>query len=462
MSPQQPSKRSDGSRELEVTRDMLIEHYSPTSMIVDESYQMRYTFGEIDHYLRFATDIRTQSVLEFAREGLDIDLTIALHDAFTQDNSTIVRQGVWVKTNSHERIINLVVKPIPDSQLGNRLKMVIFELVVEGQDLRSPEDIAEADPENAEANLTNARLRQELRQTQEVLQSMTQALQAKSEELATSMEEMRSVDDGVQATSEALRTSKEELESINEELHTLNTQLTDQNYKLTRAKNTLKNFLQSTEIGMIFLDQDLNIREYTSAVTDVFGLRRGDVGRPLSEIAVRIEGQDLIADAEQVLETLDNVEKEVKTRDECWYDLRIRPYRTTSNIVEGLVLTFSDITSQKTTSSYLRELIDTIENGLIELDRDLRVVNANQSFYEMFEVQEEETVGRLLYDLGNGQWNIPDLRHLLTEVIPEQKTVRDYEVTHEFPDLGVRTMRLNARQIDALERILLVITSVSA
>jgi len=594
MPAQPPSKRGDESRELEVIKEMLIEYYSPTSMIVDENYQVRYTFGEIDRYLRFATGVYIQrSVLEFAREGLDTDLTIALHDAFTQDKDTIVRRDVWVKTNGKERIINLIVEPIREGQLGNRLKLVIFELLEEGQNLRSNEVLSPSDDaKDDETRLIIARLRQELEQTQSVLQSTTQALQAKSEELITSMEEIRSANEEVQTTNEELRTSKEELESMNEELNTLNTQLTDQNHELTRAKNTLNNFLQSTEIGMIFLDQDLMIREYTSAVTSIFGLRRSDVGRPLSEIAAMIPEDDLIADAEQVLETLVNVEKEVITTDSRWYDVRIRPYRTTSNIIDGLVLTFSDITRQKKTQAslkqskarfrgfvtassdviyrmdpdwqrmlymkgrefipdtdkpdatwldvyvhpddrdvvqrtiaeairtkdvfdlehrvfrvdgrigwtharavplldddgeirewfgtasditerkrteqqiqqtadYQRQLIDTIENSLIELDRDLRVIDANEAFYETFSVSETETIGRQLYDLGNGQWDIPDLRLLLTDIIPQQTIVRAYEVTHDFPDLGVRTMRLNARQVDTLERILLVITEIS-
>ena len=463
MPAQPPNRRGDGSRELEVTREMLIEYYSPTSMIVDEHYQVRYTFGEIDRYLRFATGVYTQrSVLEFAREGLDTALTIALHDAFTQDDDTIVRRGVWVKTNGKERIINLIVKPIREGQLGNRLKLVIFDLVEEGQNLRNKEVLSPVDDAiDDETRSTVTRLQQELAQTKSVLRSTTQALQAKSEELISSMEEIRSANEEVQTTNEELRTSKEELESMNEELNTLNTQLTDQNHELTRAKNTLNNFLQSTEIGMIFLDQDLMIREYTSAVTRIFGLRRSDVGRPLSEIAAMIPEHDLIADAKRVLETLANVEKEVITTDSRWYDVRIRPYRTTGNVIDGLVLTFSDISTQKAFQVYQRQLIDTIENSLIELDRDLRVINANQAFYETFAVSEEETISQQLYDLGNGQWDIPELRALLTDIIPQQTVVRAYEVTHDFPDLGVRTMRLNARQIDPLDRILLVITEIS-
>jgi len=219
---------------------------------------------------------------------------------------------------------------------------------------------------------------------------------------------------------------------------------------------------------MIFLDNDLNIREYTSVTSDIFNFRKGDLGRPLSEITTGLDYDSLVADTEQVLNTLNHADKELQTEDRRWYRMYIRPYRTTGNVIEGVVLTFSDITSQKKaqllaeqTTNYMAMVFDTIENALLELDGDLRVLSANQSFYELFQVTEEVTAGRLLYSLGNGQWDIPELRRLLTEIIPAEAIIRDYEVQHKFPGIGMRTMHLNARQIVEANRILLVITDVS-
>ena len=466
MPSNKPPQKKDDEQALEIIKEMLIEHYATTCMIVDEHYHMLYAVGEIDRYLRFIPGANIpHSVIELARQGLEVDLTIALHQAFNT-NEEAVREGVWIKVNGNERIVTLTLKSLPDSPLGKRLKLVIFETTLEGQDLREINDDLASDDD--EVNATITRLRQELHQAQEMLQSTTQALQAKSEELSSSMEEIRSANEEVQTTNEELRTSKEELESMNEELNTLNSQLTDQNHELTRAKNTLHNFLQSTEIGMIFLDQDLAIREYTSAVTNVFGLRRSDVGRPLSEIAAQVHDDNLIADATSVLDTLVRIEKEIRTHDGQWYTLRIRPYRTTNNVIDGLVLTFFDIMSQKQAQEqaeqqaiYVKRIINTIENSLLELDDNLSVVRANQAFYDLFQVNETNIMGQKLYELGNGQWDIPDLRRLLTEVIPQQTIVRNFEVTHDFPDLGRRTMRLNARQIAEVDRILLVITDIS-
>ncbi|NDJ33078.1 MAG: PAS domain-containing protein [Chloroflexi bacterium] len=462
MTSKRSREHGDGDYKLRIVKDMLVEYYDPTCIIVDENYHIRYSYGEVDRYLRVVPGDNIQyNVLEMAREGLDADLTIALHEAFTDDDETITRQGVWVKTNGDERIIDLVVKPIRDNQLGNRLKLVIFHLKMMGTELRSTEPIT--DMAEDEPNAVITRLRQDLKQTQDVLQSTTQALQAKSEELTTSMEEIRSANEEVQTTNEELRTSKEELESMNEELNTLNTQLTDQNHELTRAKNTLHNFLQSTEIGMIFLDQNLRIREYTTAVTNIFGLRRSDLGRPLGEIAAQVIHEDLMADATFVLDTLKSVEKEVRATDGSWYNLRIRPYRTTSNVIDGLVLTFTDISVQKQDqadtgpTAYLREVGVTLDQILIELDSDLRVQHANPPFYAAFGLTEEETVGQRLLDVGGGQWRIPALQELLTTILPDEETVHGFELTHDFPGEGRRRLRINARRVPELERIVLVI-----
>jgi two-component system CheB/CheR fusion protein len=398
--------------------------------------------------------------VNMARDGLDTELTVALYEAFDSDR-IITRQGVWVKAHADERLINLIVMPIHDSTIGSRYRLVIFEPAASNL---YPQD---ATPENptGEEGVTIARIRDELQQTRRILQTATQALQAKTEELTSSMEEISSANEEIQTTNEELRTSKEELESMNEELNTLNTQLTSQNHELSNANNSLYNFLQSTAVGVIFLDQNLNIREYSQSATTFFSLRKGDEGRPLAEISSQLNYANLISDATRVLDSLVNLEQEVSTTDGRWYKVEIRPYRMMNNAIDGLVLTFNDISVQKQAQQtaenaalYIRKIIDTLENSVIELDSRLQVIAANTAFYQQFQVKPEDTLGKFLYDLGNGQWDIPDLRHLLNDIIPQQTFVRDYVVTHNFPQIGKRTMHLNAHQIKAVDRILVVIT----
>lgn len=464
--PTQKDRRQDKDVELRIIKDLLVTHYHATCVIVDDNYQVRYTYGEVDRYLQVISGKEGQkNILDMARAGLDIELTIALQQAF-ESEMTITQPGAWVKTNGDERITDITVIPISHEQMRGRYWLVVFDLVSQRQGLNTPPE----EMSSHEAGDDTKQLYEELQQTKKSLQSVTRALQAKSEELSSSMEEIRSASEEAQTANEELRTSKEELESMNEELNNLNSQLTDQNEAFSRANNTLHNFLQSTEIGMIFLDQKLAVREFTSAVTDLFSLRNDDKGRQLEEIANRLNYERLTDDCEFVLDTLTNVEKEIHTRDGSrWYDMKIRPYRTVNNMIDGLVLTFADITAQKQAqfqskaqTTYVRKIFDTIGQSLLELDSDLRVRSANQVFYQTFRTAEDETVGRRLYELGNGQWDIPELRRLLSELIPAQTIVRDYTVRHHFPRLGESTMRLNARQIAELDRILLVITEVSS
>ncbi|MBK8033647.1 MAG: PAS domain-containing protein [Chloroflexi bacterium] len=458
------SQRSSDDHELRIIHEMLLDHYHSTCAIVDERYRVRYTYGDIDHYLRLIPGRDGQhSILSMAREGLDVELTIALYEAFESDR-VVIRQGVSVKSAGGERLINVIVKPIRDEALSGRFQLIVFEFSPAGRNLES----APPESREGEEGVTVTRLREELQQARQALQNATHALQAKSEELTSSLEEISSANEEIQTTNEELRTSKEELESMNEELNTLNTQLTNQNHALTQANNTLYNFLQSSANGVIFLDQRLAIREYTEAVTRIFSLRKSDVGRPLSEIVSKFKSDTLTTVAANVLDTLVNIEREDQTVSGQWYKIEIRPYRTTNNIVDGLVLTFSEVTAQKQARDqaelayqYVRKVVDTIENSLLELDQEFRVIAANPAFFRQFQVQPEDTVGRLLFELGNGQWDIPDLRHLLSDILPQQSTVHDYVVQHDFPRIGQRTMRLNARQIEEIDRILLIITDVT-
>ena len=461
---QKSSQGSGGNdHNLQLIKELLLAHYNSTCVIVDERYQIHYTYGEIDRYLRLISGGDSpRNILSMAREGLDSELTIALYEAF-DENKTVVRQGVWVNNNGDERLINLIVKPISDSHPENRFKLVIFELTKAGQNLKNQDSETAS---NSDGGATINRLREELQQARQALQSATQALQAKSEELSSSMEEISSANEEVQTTNEELRTSKEELESMNEELNTLNTQLSSQNNELTHANNALYNFLQSTEIGVIFLDQSLSIREYTQAATGIFSLRKSDIGRPLSEVTSQLKYDKLVEDATQVLDTLANTDKEVVTEAGNWYRMSIRPYRTKSNLIDGLVLTFNDITVLKEAhddaekrSLYVRNVIDSIQECIVELDSGLKVIDANTRYLDLVKTDLASIVGRFFYETGADNWDSTELRRLLAEILPKRTVIEDYLMPYTVPESGSIMLRINARQIQEADRILLVITA---
>jgi two-component system CheB/CheR fusion protein len=183
-------------------------------------------------------------------------------------------------------------------------------------------------------------------------------------------------------------------------------------------------------------------------------LIENDIGRPLKNFASNLEYRNFIQDTEDVLKTLIPVENEVQDANGIWYLVRILPYRTQNNVIDGLVITFMDINEQKRVQSELMDnldysdgIIETIREPLLVLDADLRVISANKTFYSFFEARRDDTEGRLIYELGNHQWDIPQLRELLEKILAQNSVFQDFEVEHAFPSIGRKKMLLNARRI---------------
>jgi len=265
---------------------------------------------------------------------------------------------------------------------------------------------------------------------------------------------MQSTNEELQSTNEELQTSKEELQSINEELVTVNSELETKIEQLADMRNDMKNLLDNINVGTVFLDEHLIVRNFTRQATQIYHLVSSDVGRSLSDIKSEVEGADLFAEAQVVLDTLMPFEREVCTKDDAWYLARIQPYRTLDDELEGVVLTvvpLADVKQMQHEVLKARELaeaiVDTVRDPLIVVDGALRVVSASRSFYQRFRVTPEETVGCRLYDLGNGQWDIPALRELLETVLPRHRSFDAFKVEHEFPALGACTMLVSARRV---------------
>ena len=290
--------------------------------------------------------------------------------------------------------------------------------------------------------------------TKENLHATIEEQQASNEELKSANEEMQSTNEELQSTNEELETSKEELQSVNEELVTVNAELQDKIEQLAGMQNDMKNLLDNINIGTVFLNDTLNIKRFTREAVRVYRLVASDVGRPLADIKSNIEGDDLLTDAQAVLDSLVPCEREVRTGSGEWYLARIQPYRTLDNVLDGVVLTFTDITkriraeaSTEEAQELARSIVDTVREPLIVLDGTLKAVSASRSFYQNFRVTRENTLGHQLYELGNRQWDIPKLRELLETILPGNQVFEGYEVEHDFPSIGKRKMLLNARRL---------------
>jgi two-component system CheB/CheR fusion protein len=251
-------------------------------------------------------------------------------------------------------------------------------------------------------------------------------------------------------------------------LTTLNEELQTHNSELNEVNNDLINFLGSAHVAIVMVGGDLRIRRFTAAAQAVANLIPTDVGRPLGDIQPNVNVPDLGPLILEVMDTLATCEREVQDRQGRWYSLRIRPYKTADGKIDGAVLTFMDIDAARRSAALIDEahgfangIVETLRDPLVILDPDLRVKRANGMFYKMFQVTPEDTEGRFLYDLGDGQWNIPKLRQLLEEILPRNSVFNDFAVEREFPHIGRKQMLLNARQIlgkdNKLKAILLAI-----
>jgi len=230
--------------------------------------------------------------------------------------------------------------------------------------------------------------------------------------------------------------------------------LQDKIEQLAGMQNDMKNLLDNINIGTVFLTVTLNIKRFTREAVRVYRLVATDVGRPLADIKSDIQGDDLLADVQAVLDSLVPREREVSTINGEWYLARIQPYRTLDNVIDGVVLTFTDVSKRIQAEAASEEakklaesIVDTVREPLIVLDGGLKAVSASSSFYKNFRVTKEETIGRELYALGNRQWDIPKLRDLLETILPQNQIMESYQVEHDFPVIGKRKMLLNARRI---------------
>ncbi|MCK9619833.1 MAG: PAS domain-containing protein [Methylobacter sp.] len=432
----------------ELTRRMLLQCYAPASAVTDLKGNILYVYGETGKYLRPAPGQATLNIIDMAREGLQPELRSAIQNA-NQDKPTLNRE-LSFKNNGDFQLALLNVRLLTDPNNQQKLLLISF------QDIIQPKPGKPGHTKRT-AKLNELRLIEELERelayTKENLQATIEEQHASNEELKCTNEEMQSTNEELQSSNEELETSKEELQSINEELVTVNSELQAKIAQLADMQNDMKNLLDNVQIGIIFLDQHLIIRRFTRDATLIYRLAASDMGRALSDIKSELESEDLLDVVRQVLDNLIPIEREVKTLNGNWYLARIQPYRTLENMIDGVVMTFTNITERTRAIQVLETrllaegIAKTVCEPLIVLNDALKVVAASRSFYQSFQVTIEQTVGQPIYELGNGQWNIPILRDLLKAVLSDHQAFENYPMEHDFPTIGHRKMLLNARSL---------------
>jgi two-component system, chemotaxis family, CheB/CheR fusion protein len=426
---------------------LLMQRFVPASVIVNDRGDISFIHGRTGNYLEPASGEPHHNVLEMAREGLRPALATALRRAALQPDE-VVQEGVSVKTNGSISPVDLTVVRLTAPESVRGLFLITFRPSSVPQARRKRKKSA-APPSRIEE------LEQEVQFTRESLRSTVEELETTNEELHSSNEELQSTNEELQSTNEELETSKEEMQSLNEELQTINAQLQSKIETSSQANDDLTNLLNGTVIATVFLDADLKIRRFTDEARTIFNLIPGDVGRPLADLVSNLNYDDLVADATEVLRTLATCQREVPARDGGWRLVRIIPYRTTDNVIDGLVITVVDITNLKQAEktaiqqrTYTECILATLREPFLVLDNQLRVVTSNPAFLRTFKLNAAGIHGRPIYELGHSQWDIPKLRQLLEDILPKNNTLEDFEVEYHVPGLGRKIMILNARRLE--------------
>jgi two-component system CheB/CheR fusion protein len=369
----------------ELTEQALLQQVAPTGALVNTRGDILYLHGRTGMYLEPTPgEAAVNNILEMAREGLQHEMASALHQASTAQE-TARRTGLRVNSNGELITVNLTISPMitgPTTSPDAPLYLVNLEEVTPVEPATTSTDDESAPPSELDADAYIASLRQEL-------QTKEHFLQIANEELKSTIEEMQSINEELQSSNEELETSKEELQSTNEELATVNAELQSNVSDLTRVNNDMNNMVAGTGIGTVFVDHRLRILRFTPDLTRIINLIQTDVGRPLGHIVSNMKDYGhLVTDIQSVLDNLIPMEKDVQTLDGLWYTMRIHPYRTINNVIEGAVISFIDITERKRAEDALKKAFDEIHTlrGIIPICAKCKQIRDDKGFWSQVEV----------------------------------------------------------------------------
>lgn len=330
---------------LSLANQVLLQEFSPPAVLVNEQGDVIYINGHTGKYLEPAAGKANWNIHVMARPAIRTQLAAAMRQAL-REKRTIELHSLRVDEDP-QSTLNVTVQPLRESPGLEGTVMIVF------RDIAIP-PVAMLKRRRAAGSLDPA-ISDDLARAREEIRALRQEMQASQEELQSANEELQSTNEELQSANEELTTSKEESQSMNEELQTINVELRSKLDDLALAQSDMQNLLNSTDIATLFLDNELNVRRFTEHITRIIQLREGDIGRPLSDLASTLIYPQLHADAKGTLRTLAFSEKQIATTDGHWYTVRIMPYRTVANVIQGVVITFVDITAAKELESRLRK-----------------------------------------------------------------------------------------------------------
>ena len=417
---------------------LLLNQFSPAGVLVNENGDILYISGRTGKYLEPAVGKANLNIFAMLRPGFQNDFAIAFRKVVMKKEAEALH-NVKIGTNGNTILLNVTIQWVnkPDALLGKIL--IIFTDVAKTSENK-------AHLKKGKQTLASARekeLEEELQHTREEVQNIMEEMQTSQEELKSTNEELQSTNEELQSTNEELTTSKEEMQSLNEELQTVNAELQSKVDDYSRVNNDMKNLLNSTDIATLFLDKELNIRRYTDQATKIFKLIKSDIGRPFTDQVSQLIYPDLAEDAIEVLRTLIFIEKQIPTKDGKWFSTRIMPYRTFDDRIDGLVITFINISDLKQADEKLNEteqlnhlLLDLSPVVFIKLSPDWKVLEFNSVAEEVFGKKRDDVINKNYLELF-----VPEpVRH---------KT--EQQMNHLLKQAGKNKIKMQALKTGAVE-----------
>jgi two-component system, chemotaxis family, CheB/CheR fusion protein len=369
--------------------ELILRHLSPAAVLVSDKGELLYLNGRTGKYLEAPAGKVNWNVFAMATDGLRAALRAAFQKATRQQRPATAR-GTTAGADGSTCLVEVTVTRLQDPEALRGTLLVAFN------DVPAAVPSATSRRGRSSGELPRlAELQREVRQLHDELRSTREDMQSSQEELRSANEELQSTNEELQSTNEELTTSKEEMQSMNEELQTVNAELQAKVDELSRASNDMKNLLNSTDIATLFLDRALRVRRYTSEASHLIKIIAGDVGRPITDLGSELLYPELASDVQEVLRTLARSEKEVATADGHWYMARVMPYRTLDEVIDGVVITFSDVTKAKQLEGRLRssrerfaKLLRDFPPGIALLDEHGEVVPRDRVLARIAESQE--------------------------------------------------------------------------
>lgn len=438
-----------------LTQRAILQQFAPTAILINGSGDILNVQGRTGKYLETPNGPPTNNILDLAREGLRIELSSAMRTA-KSTSQKVTRKRIAVKTNGDVQMVDLHVCPQKSPQeLAGRF-LVVFEDI--NLDPKENDSITGENGAELPDASRIAELERELQVTRESHQTTIEELESSNEELKSTNEEMQSSNEELQSTNEELESSKEELQSLNEELQTVNSELQSKVEELSAAHDDMRNLMNSTEIATIFVDNDMRIKRFTAEATRIVNLIQTDIGRPLQHVVSNLKHENMITDLTGVLKNLTPKECEVQTADEKWFNMRIIPYRTTDNRIDGAVLTFSSIGDQKMAHTHLqtslsesetawelvRAIFDISENPMVVLDKTGRIVIANTQYTQLMGIDQKKLEGTDFLQSHQKLAGKIDLKRKLKTALETDKSFTSEMIEMESP-AGENSFTINGR-----------------